>query len=551
MFPKSKLHFAAEGTHVFSPIAYACLAFILSFIVLHFQYFIGHDGVWYVRMAQNIFAGRGISVNPGEAYIDHPPFYPVLIGVANIFFEDLEFSGHLVSVLAFSLSLIPFFFLVRSIYPGYSAHWASLLFATNGFLLIHSNMVLAESLFVFLLLIQVQRVHQIIQEPKSSVKAGVLFGALAGLTYLTRPEGLLFYAAGALSILLLCPQSFAFRIRVLFFSFFMFLILAVPYLVFVHHHSGKWQMSGAITELFVKRQMDVSFPGGYLEAKKIYQGLTDDKTRLKLDELKENFRLLDYLRKDHFTMVRAGLSSMIWRFLEFNRYFFGGLGFFFVGAAWISVPWNVRRKRTELLFLIFLLTALPQLFGIFHPKRFFLYFPFFLIWMGEGIEVLRHWAQESFHWHPRSSQVLALGTCLFFALPSAGYVAYCVKGTPVPTEYQELGLWMKRNIPHIEEERVASRHPSIIYYSGAKILNPPYLPYVDKWEDLLSYLRHQHAKYFVVSSDLERPTLDAFRVLLKNPAGLPPSIHLLHTVKGRTTVVLFEVINPPPAERTF
>ncbi len=521
---------------------YSLLALFLSATVLHFQYFIGHDGVWYARMAQNLFAGKGIAVNPGEPYFDHPPFYPFLIGCANLLFKDLEFSGHWVSTMAFALTVIPFFYLARSIYPENSADWASLLYATNGFLLIHSNMVLAESVFIFFIVMQIYLVHLTFQNDGNSTRMGILIGLVAGLAYLIRPEGLIFYSAGLSAILLLDPKPFARRLHVILISLPVFLLCYLPYLAWIHQVTHKWQMSAAITEIFVKRQMDLSYPAGYLEAKKIYQGLTEDKTRLKLDELKENFSLRNYFRKDRFVMIRAGLSSIPWRFLEFNKYFYGGLGVFFAGAGWLSVPWDARRKRSEFMFLIFLSTVFPQFFGIFHPKRYLLYYPIFLIWVGEGVEIFRRWFRESFHQGERASRVAAFAMCLFLSLPSAVYIRHCLAEAPMPLEYKTLGIWMKQNLPHLEEERVASRHPSVIYYSGAEILHPPYLPYVEKFDNLLIYLKSQRTKYFVAGNDLEDPTFDAYRFLLDETQPPPRGTLRRHVVQGRIKLILYEVL---------
>ena len=524
---------------------YGSLAFALSAALLPFQYFIGHDGVWYARIGVNILAGKGIAVNPGEPYPDHPPLYPFLVGLANLFFKDPEFSGHFISILAFSLSLVPFFLLARLIYPGKTAHWASLLYATNGFLLVHSNMVLAESLFIFIALFQIFLTHRIIQDESPSFGNSLLLGFVAGAAFLTRPEALLFYGASVFSLLILSSASFGVRFARVLASLSIFLLLSLPWIFFVHRQTHRWQLSGAVTEIFVKRQMDVVNSEKYLEVKKIYQGLTEDKTRLKMDELKENFRFLDGLRKDRWALLRSGAVAALWHFLDLNRYLFGGLGFFFIGAGFFHEPWDSRRKKSETLLLLFFATVVPQFFGIFHPKRWFLYFPILLLWMGKGVAVASERASQSFSGIRKNSEALALGLCLFFVLPSAAYVHHCFSASPVPREYQEMGLWMKENLPHIEKERVASRHPSIIFYSGAKILNPPYLPYVDRLDDLLVYLKHQRARYFVIPSDLDSPTLDSYRDLLDETKKLPEGIRRVHTIEGKVKVALFEAVAGP------
>jgi len=520
---------------------YGLLAFALSALLLQFSYFIGHDGVWYARIAENIIAGKGICVNIGEPYVDHPPLYPFLIGLLNLLFRNLEFSAHFISMLAFSLAIFPLFYLSKDIYSANTAHWTSILYVTNGFLLIHSNLVLAESLFVLLTLAQFYWVHKIIQDSTHPLKASVLIGALSGAAYLARPEGLVFYIAGILAILVCTPRNLLYKKRGIALSGAIFLLFLIPYLHFIHKNTHKFQLSVAINEIFIKRQLDVSHPGRYLDVKKIYEGLTDDKTRLKLDELKENFKLIDYFTKDNCALLKSGFKSILWRWLELNKYLFCGFGFFFIGASFFAVPWDRQRKKSEFLLLLFLLTVIPQFFGIFHPKRYFLYFPVFLIWMGNGIEMTKNWAHASFSLSKRLTIGVPVIICLILALFSGGYLYRTIHSDPSAYEYRELGEWIKKNIPDISREYVAARHPSVVFYSGAKLLHPPYLPYVDNFEDFLTYMRSQNAKYFVIGEDLEIPTLDSYRTLLDESTPLPREISRKHTIKGGKKVTLFEI----------
>jgi len=494
-------------------------------------------------MGKNIVAGRGITLNPGEPYAGHGFFYALLIGLTDFVVRDLEFSGHLVSILGFALTVIPLFFLVRKIYPGYAAHWVSLLYVTNGFLLAWSHVIMPETIFTFLVVLLIYLVHEAIQPgDETPLRQGLGVGAVAGLAYLTRPEGLFFYLVSALAVLLLSAKPLGLRLRVLLSSLPPFLLFLLPHIYSIYQTSGQLQLSIVATQNLILRQMMLSPrpPDEYLEVKKIYYGLTDDKKRLKIEELKEGFDPIRYLVKDNFALIRPLYRSFAWPFYKINLYLFGGLGFFLIGASWLSTPWEPKRKRSELMFLLFLSTFLLHLFGIFLPKRYFPYFPVYLIWMGNGIEVLRHWAERTFVLTLQRAFGVALGSILFFTLLSAYYLQRNITQAPLPLENKEMGLWMKRNIPGIENERVASRHPSVNFYSGSKILD---LPYVDRLQDLLTFLRHQGAPYFVISEDLDHPFIDTYGFLLDDKTALSPGILRRHSVKGNQKMVLFEVLN--------
>ncbi len=520
-------------------IFYVVLAFGLALALLPFRYFVGEDGAYYARVSQNLLAGNGICANPGEFYPIHPPIYPLLIGLLNLVLKNVELSGHLVALLAFSLSLLPIYALARRIYPCLTAHWASLLYLTNGFLLVHTiEGLMAESLFTFLVLIEFYWVHCILQGEKKRMSAGMVVGLVSGLAVLTRPEGLFFLLAGLMAILLLSPESLGIRIRFTLLALGVFLVLLILYLLLMHRETGKWQLSQGVTEILIKRQMAVSPVTNDLEAKKIYEGLTADKTRLKMEELVENFGLFDTLTKDNFALLRSWLPSLQNRMLELDKYLFGWLGYLLIGAALFSSPWNPKRAKSEALFFIYLLTFLPQGLGTPLSKRFFHYFPILLLWMGHGLEILRTWAQGTFRLTQTQSRWLAVSVSSFFIFLSARYLLVTFLNAPLPMENKTMGIWMKENIPDINEQRVASRHPSVNFYSGSKILK---LPYVDDLNDLVTFLRHQRAKYFVVSENLDYPYSEAYRPLLVETGASLEGVTRRHVLEGRKKYFLYEV----------
>ena len=317
------------------------------------------------------------------------------------------------------------------------------------------------------------------------------------------------------------------KLRFSILSSVVFLLFFAPYVGFVTRAAGHLQFNGQARENIIYRQLDVSHPGHYAEVKKIYEGLSSDKKRRKMEELVENFSLLHYLKADRFALLRSGLSTLLPHFLGFSNYFYAGLGFFFVGASFLNVPWNRSRKKSELLLILFLLPFLTYQFLLFYTRRYLILFPIFLIWMGNGVSVLQ-----------KKSKYTAWVVFIFLLLPSIWYLHRSVQNTRFPWEHKELGLWMRKNIPQIKEEGVAAQGTFVNYYSGARILR---LPYVEKFEDLLIYMAHQKAKYFVVSEDLEGPTKDSYRFLLDETKPPPAGVVRKQVLKGKTKMILYEI----------
>jgi len=528
-----------EKAEVWAPlIFYSLLALGLSVLVLRFQYFIGDDGYFYARMGENIIAGRGLSADGTTPYLDHPPFYSFLIGIFDLFFKDLEFSGHLVSLLTFSLTVLPLFLVTKEIYSLSSAHWVCLLYATHGFLLIHSGLAMTESLFGFLTIAELYFLNRMIHNDSKPYRLGLLLGISGGLAYLTRPEGSLFYASGALAVLLFSNSTISKR-RVFFSSLAAFLLCVLPYASFVFQKTGKLPISDGMKELFIIRQMDLSHPNRYIELKKNLHGLSADKTKIELYRLiEEEFDLWEYLSKDNFMLLRSFPSSLVNHIEGINRYFFGGLGFLFVGASWLGAPWDQRRKKSELVLLLFLATFIPLQLGTFMVRRYLVYLVILLIWMGNGIEIFRRWVERSFNTGSARSRTMAVSLCLIFAALSAAYLYRTITNFPMAFETKELGLWMKDHISEVEKGPVASRHPAISFYSGTKFLG---LPYVDHFDDLSIYMKHYGAKYFVVSDDLEPPFDESYGPLLDETKPPPPGMIRRHVVLGRRKVFLYEL----------
>ena len=520
---------------------YFLIALSLSLWLLQFNNFLTPDGANYIRIGVNIFAGKGITSNPGEPYTAHPPFYAFLIGLFHLLIPDLEFTAHFIPALMFALTVFPLFFIAERIYGRESAHWACLLYMTHGFLLIYSNLIMAEPLFTFLLMTQIFLLQDLILSEERQVKKPLCFGFAAGLCYLTRPEGLLFFGTGMISIFLLARKTWADKMRILFLFTAPFLFLVLPYLVFVHRHTGHWQPSRNSSFQIIVRQMSVAHPQPYIQTKKLLFGLSSDKTRREIDERIDNFRLVDYIKKDNFALIKSGAPSLILRFQELNMYFFAGLGLILVGASFFNAAWASRRTKMEILLILFLVPSFFHIFLIPDPRRYLPIFPILLLWAGHGIHTIRQWAADSFRWSRKKSFRLAAGIVLGLTFSSAGYLYHALNGISLPLEHREMGIWMKENIPGIDHEKVVTEHPFVHFYSGASYA---FIPYTASFEDFRTYLRHLPAKYFVISQDFDPIYLESFGFLLDESKALPVGVKRLHTVSGKNKMVLFEIENP-------
>jgi len=515
----------------------------VSFGILPFNYFINPDGAEYIRLGQNLFSGAGLSVNAAQSYVSHPPLYSFFIGLLALLTGKGEFAGHFLSTAFFALAGVPFFLAAASAYGLPAARWFGLLYLSHGFLLSYANYVIAEPLLIlwigFMLWIVQNAAVQSVSR-RQILLAAVSLGACGGLAYLTHPLGALFYAVAVLSFFLTAPGRMLEKLAATCGSMLVFLLFAVPYLYFVQSVTDQIQLSGVALRGLLRRYLDMSKSLPYSELKKIYEGLSYDKTEFRLDEIARHFTLWDYLIKDKFAALRYALPTLSVRIAGLSSYLYAGLGFVLIGAGLFNMTWNARRKRIEAVRFLFLLPFTGFAFMVFEQRYYLPFIPLLLLWAALGLERVREWLAASLNWNPVRSAAATGLLCLLMILPSSAYVGRSIRLSRNPIEHQELGRWMRENISGIQKETVAAQVPYAAFYSGAGILR---LPYVELFDDLRTYLRHHRARYFVVGDDLDTPTLHSYRFLFTRPddPAIPSGIKQVHAVRGLKNIYLYEV----------
>ena len=172
-------------------IGVAAIALAIRVLVAEFLPVIPPDGVVYVAVAKQ-FQATGSPFDP----LFHP-LYPILIALAQPLIGDWEMSGRLVSAFFGALVIVPAFALTRGIVGRQAALLSCVFIAVHPRLVQNSASVLCEATYTFLLVTGVLAARRgVVSGPRALIPfAGVCFG----LSYLVRPEGLL-YLVGLLLI---------------------------------------------------------------------------------------------------------------------------------------------------------------------------------------------------------------------------------------------------------------------------------------------------------------------------------------------------------------
>jgi len=290
------------------------------------------DAAIYGKIAWGIKSGHGLH----WWSVVWSPFYPFMIFLFSFVVGTLETATFAVSLFLGSLVVVPFFFLAKKIFNYQSAYLGTLLVAFFPACVVISAVPLSEATYTFFLLITLLCGWLLIS--KRSYLHAFLFGILSGTCYLTRPEFLVAFAFLLLVFVIIemkrqirkRSQSFV----LLLISLIGFLILAFPYINFMHSQSGHWILSGKTAHNILK-QKAYSKSLDYFQQRKAFAEMLDGLTQD--GEVKGK--------------VLLGEESMF--------SFVNAPGFFgdYFKRSWMGV------KKINLLFLPFLLLSLFYLFS--------------------------------------------------------------------------------------------------------------------------------------------------------------------------------------------
>jgi 4-amino-4-deoxy-L-arabinose transferase-like glycosyltransferase len=198
------------------------------------------DGVWYAQIAER-FANGAFSEALRSIF---PPFYPLVIALFHLVIPDLEMAGRLVSLACGLLLICGSYLALRRFLGAKKALWGAFFIAIHPYLARYSAQVLSDSLATLLFAATIFCFYVGYTE-KSGWRIA-LSGFLLTLTYLTRPEYIVYYVPLAAFLLYRRRLSHTAALLV------SFIVLGLSYIVIMRVETGLWIVSGkAIQSPFV------------------------------------------------------------------------------------------------------------------------------------------------------------------------------------------------------------------------------------------------------------------------------------------------------------
>jgi hypothetical protein len=483
------------------------------------------DEVEYLAVGEDLARGRGL-----PTWTVVPPAFPLAIALAlRLGAPHGEAAGGAVSLIAGVLLVGILALLGRQLYGPGTGLAIGFLAAIYPPFIRKSAEIMSESMYMaaffgsaVALLAGLRRRHR-----------GYLglAGLLAGVAYLTRPEGAVLAVLGVLAIGLEGWRKGWSRLSLIggmvLFSLGIALV-AVPYMAHVKAETGTW--SASKKTMILLRWGEV--PPEDLESQEALLLSLSSNGELQRSTQTTGAYVFDNVRP----LIKRYLLNVYAAYWNMSKSLFSFVLIALIGIGFAAPPWDGQRLRRECVCLALLspLLVLP-VFSVVDryliPSAGVL-----LLWGGRGLQQVNRWIVESapvtWRWPVRAGLVAML--LLIQVVPM--YARSLVQSDDAfPVEWRDAGLWIRSSTA--PDTIMLARRPEISYYARRQRVAIPYasLP------EILDYAKRHGATVLALDERYTAPVRPQLRSLTSGT--VPPGLALLHVVgsaKGQR-VFIFRV----------
>ena len=370
---------------------------------------------------------------------------------------------------------------------------------------------------------------------RAAAAAGLAFGA----SYLVRTEGMLWWM-----VLLAALISQTVRgqrpWRAVVAVTLAFMLMALPYVVFLHGVTGRWLLSGK-TAVNLWATSTVLAQGG--TGQDVLASLDSAGTEiLWLSPDRFKVGMLATIGADPVGFLQRLRVNVVQTLVALHDPLFGPallmlamLGLF--GRSWPRQRWN------ELLFWVGAIAPLGVNYLLKVESRFLIpLIPIVLVWSSRGVWQLAEWAQGTIAaiWSRRISAWPVAGL-LLAALVIAGvsdqWTTHNTGQADQTPSHKAAGFWLAEH--SAPDAAVMSRNSEIGLYADRPLVAFPDAT----WEQVMAYGRARAARY-LVTDDWEITRLRPQLAALLDPATAPAELaHEATFSDGRRTTLIYRVID--------
>jgi hypothetical protein len=479
------------------------------------------DEAGYLNLGRNLLTGKGFI---GWLYpeVHHPPLYPVISGALYLLVRDFELASNLAHALFGGLLLVPVFAIARHIYGLQTAWLATVLLAIFPALTVSVLYwgAMIEPLYLCLLYGGLAALLMGLESGRVGMFA--VAGGLFGLAYLTRPEAIVYFGVFLIlgmvwpalkmtgtnelcrvpELVPLAPLRVLTAWRPLGWFILIFVLLAAPYVWYLHLQTGQWMLSGKMGITW--EVGDAMIAHDAVAFDRLNTGLDSSGQELfwfSPDRFKHSHSLTGRILMNPMSVVhrvRANVSEFENQF--FSVFWFGLLPLVALGL--FKKPWDRRCLRHE----VFLISIIIVLLMVFLPfgvlvRYFAPAFPVLLMWTARGALELGVWLQDTLELCLRRPASCRTFRSMVGWLPAGIVVLFLLKGVYAAAQdgphatffgYKEAGLWLRTHT-QVGAAVMTSELGTALYADRRWVPSP----HTD-WARFLGYARAHDANYLVV-----------------------------------------------------
>jgi 4-amino-4-deoxy-L-arabinose transferase-like glycosyltransferase len=499
---KSGVHLRAS---VFPPALFGLvLAAILTRVVLSLLLprVIKWDEPAYLVLGHNLWSGAGFTTGSSPE-LHWPPLFPIVAGLFEMALKDFEWASNAVYAISGGLLLLPVFAMARRIFGPQTAWLTAALLALFPALNVSVLYWGSMSEPLYLLLLYSGLAVLLVGLEENSVRMFVAAGVFLGLAYLTRPEAIAYVGLFSIITVIWLGRRTGFRSPALWRSAgafaCAFLIMAAPYVVYLHAHTGQWMVSGKL-----KLTWEMGNIQGPTEYDRLTNGLDPSGSQV-------NWRSSERFHGSVLSSMLASPNLLLDRFVRnargFRTQFFSGIHFWwgltpFVIVALIRTGDSVRLRHQIFLCMI-LLVLILTFFPLSFMVRFFApAFPVLLMWTAKGALDVGAWLRKILKWY-RPNLSADYAPAILGWMPASVVLVFLLIATPIAAHSglditsfssKEAGLWLKSHTP--TDAGVMAVERAVTMYADRRHIPSPHA----EWPDFLKYARANRADYLVINN---------------------------------------------------
>jgi len=463
------------------------------------------DEPFYLWNARNLALGRGYTFFNGVPDVYLTPLFPLLVAGAYFLLHDVELISRLAYVVLGAALTVPVYGIAREMYGRRVGLLAAALLVAYPALAAATPIWGTMTEPLYFLVAYAGLFFALRALRGGGWGAHLAAGALFGLTYLTRGEGIAYIAVvgGALALVrlferrLLSPAVWP-RLAGMLGAF---VLVALPYWVYLRVETGQWMISGQAGMTFITCiSLAYGDAAGFDRATWGLNAAGNEVVFFSPDIVE--FSMAQYVVAhpgEFAALVVQNVRDFAGTLLS-NR-MFPVLLLPLLVLGWFGAAWDRRRAKGELLLAASALPVFSFLLFFVQERYIAAILPLLVIWLAAGVDRWGTWLAET--WERLAGRpAAALWRGVAVAAPAILLVALFVAmlprvatGTSVGSfrpAHREAGLWLAAHDG--EEPTVMSRYPAIAFHAGARWVPTPNA----EPAQIMAYARSHGADYWVL-----------------------------------------------------